>query len=60
MYGLETDDAIRSLLPYVTERSDRWAARWTLVISEVTRRSEIMGPENAVASVRDDLEAGRL
>ena len=60
MNGLKTDEAIRSLLPYITERSDRWADRWTLVISEVTRRSEVMGPDRAVASVRDDLAAGRL
>lgn len=60
MYVQKTDVAVRYLLPYMTEPHSAWVSRWTLILSEVTRRSERMGLEYAAASVRDDLEAGRL
>jgi hypothetical protein len=54
------DDPFESLLPFAAQSTDHWADRWALIISEVARRSERMGLEFAVASVRDDLQAGRL
>jgi len=57
---LRSDDPYLCLLPFVEQHTEAWADRWALVISEVARRSERMGLQFAVASVRDDLEAGRL
>ena len=59
--GSPADDVFRSLMPFVAERSGAdWAARWTLIVAEVDRRSAVMGLSSAVASVRDDLAAERL
>jgi hypothetical protein len=57
---LNIEDSIECLLPFLAQSTDRWAQRWTLVIGEITRRGDLMGWEAAVASVRDELEAGRL
>jgi hypothetical protein len=50
------DDPWVQLLPYVEGDTQRWL----LVQAEVRRRTEVMGEDKAFASVRSDLEAGRL
>ena len=55
-----TEDPFADLRPFASERTERWAERWTLVIGEIARRSEVMGLDSAIASVCDDLKAGRL
>ena len=59
-YGPEIRDPFESLRPFAADRTERWARRWTLILGEIARRSEIMGLEPAVASVCDDLVAGRF
>lgn len=49
-------DPLASLLPLVGGDTDRWAR----VGHHVLEREKDMGREQAVASVRADLEAGRL
>lgn len=49
-------DPIAALLPMV--HGD--VPRWELVCREIARRTEAMGNDHAIASVRADLEAGRL
>ena len=58
-YTPGADQLFARLLPFV-EHSDDFAARWTLIVHEVDRRSQSMGLEHAVASVWDDLMAERL
>lgn len=50
------DDPLATLLPLVAGDVDRWAR----VGHHVLERERDMGREQAVASVRADLEAGRL
>ena len=59
--SLKREDPFQSLLPFVARHTDgEWAEKWALVIREVARRTDLMGLEDAVASVRDDLAAERL
>jgi len=50
------DDPLATLLPLVGDDIDRWAR----VGAHVLQREKDMGRVHAVASVRADLEAGRL